>query len=232
MHRARVLVVEDDDGVAAALIAALALNGYAPQQVSTSAAALGALRAGGVDLVLLDRRLPDGDGEQVCRSIRAASAVPVIMVTARGEERMRVEGLRAGADDYIVKPFGMLELLARIEAVLRRSAPVRGLATSRHRLSDQVVLDAARHALLVGNSEERHLPRRELALLLALLRSHGGVVRRDELARTVWGGAWAENSRTLDVHVAALRAKLGDRELIETVRGVGYRWTGLAEREA
>ncbi|MER7459119.1 response regulator transcription factor [Micromonospora sp. NPDC126480] len=213
----RVLLVEDDLRVASALATALRRRSY---QVITATNAAEAIAAGPVDLVLLDLNLPDGDGLHLCRQIRRRDEdVAVIAVTARSEERDRVAGLRAGADDYVVKPFSMAELQARIEAVMRRAARS-ARAESRLEVGDLRVDLNARRVWLAGR--EVVLTRKEFELLLALARQPGTVVPRERLLMDVWQTTW-RSGHTLDVHVAALRGKLDDAGLVETVRGVGYR---------
>ena len=224
----RVLLVEDDDRVAAALADLLRRHGAL---VTRAASGAEALAAGEVDLVLLDLGLPDMDGTAVCRALRRASDVPIIAVTARAEERDRVLGLLTGADDYVVKPYSSAELLARIEAVLRRSArpaaatvlapPVAGPGPDVVRW-DGVVVDLAARRVRVDDADVR-LSRKEFELLRVLLEARGGVCTRERLLDEVWGAALFGSTRTLDVHIATLRGKLGDPELVETVRGVGYR---------
>ncbi|MCZ2814321.1 MULTISPECIES: response regulator transcription factor [unclassified Modestobacter] len=223
----RVLLVEDDDRVAAALGDVLRRHGVLVQRVSSGQEAL-VPRA--VDLVLLDLGLPDMDGLAVCRALRRVVDVPIIAVTARAEERERIAGLRAGADDYVVKPYSSAELLARMEAVLRRShraAPSPPVALAeppaapvlRHGALE--VDPGARRVTLAGG--ELKLSRKEFDLLVVLAGAQGTVCSRETLLDRVWGATLFGSTRTLDVHVATLRAKLGDPELIETVRGVGYR---------
>ncbi len=215
---ARILVVEDDDRVASALQAALERAGYTVRRVADGGTALTTVGKGDLDLVLLDLGLPDLDGLEVCRRIRSGSGVPVIAVTAPGTERERVDGLRTGADDYVVKPFALAELLARIEAVLRRSRPAgQNLTTT----VGDVEIDAdARRVTVDGEPVE--LTRKEYELLVLLVRRRGTVVERDEILRAVWETDWPGTGRTLDVHVASLRQKLHRPDLVRTVRGVGY----------
>ncbi len=226
----RILIVEDDDRVARGLATALTRHGYDVRRVATGA---DALAADPVDLVLLDLGLPDADGIEICRKLRKRDSVAVIAVTARAEERDRIVGLRSGADDYVVKPFGIGELLARIEAVSRRTRPARAATPA-----DQAVImvgplsvDAdARQATLGG--EPLTLTRKEFDLLAILAARPNVVITRDHLLDQVWQAAYEAPSRTLDVHIAALRAKLGGEDagaenpVIETVRGVGYRLRG------
>ncbi|USX51756.1 response regulator transcription factor [Lentzea sp. HUAS12] len=216
----RVLVVEDDDRVARGLLTALRHAGYEVHRVATAA---DALRAAPADVVLLDLGLPDGDGLDVLRELRHRPGTAVITVTARGEERERVLGLRAGADDYVVKPFGTSELLARIEAVLRRTRAHRAEPESEApvEVGPLHILTSTRVVTLAG--EPLSLTRKEFDLLALLATRKGEVVSRDFIVDQVWQAHWEAPSRTLDTHIAALRGKLGDRVKIETVRGVGYR---------
>jgi len=217
---ARILVVEDDDRVASALCAALTRAGYQVTRAADGAEGLTEVGRGAVDLVLLDLGLPDLDGLDVCRRIRAASGVPLIAVTARGTERDRVDGLRTGADDYVVKPFALAELLARIEAVLRRSRPAQSGAGLGATVGDLAIDLDSRRVTVDGGPVE--LTRKEFDLLVLLVRRRGTVVGREEILRAVWDTDWPGTGRTLDVHVASLRQKLDRPELVRTVRGVGY----------
>jgi DNA-binding response OmpR family regulator len=212
-----ILVVEDEDAIADPLVAGLRREGYDVSRVDTGE---GALEASPADLVLLDLRLPDIDGLDVCRQLRERSRVPIIVVTARGEEADRVVGLELGADDYVVKPYGLRELIARIRAVLRRTA---SLAAEGEvlRVGDLEVDERARRASLGGRALE--LTPKEFELLAALARDPGAAVSRQRLLAEVWQTTWYGSSKTIDVHVAALRRKLGDPGWIETVRGVGFR---------
>ncbi|MBQ1075081.1 response regulator transcription factor [Micromonospora sp. C31] len=216
----RILLVEDDRRVAAALSAALTRRGYEVEHAATVAAALSAAPC---DLVLLDLTLPDGDGTDLCRELRRRSSqLGIIAVTARGEERDRVLGLRLGADDYVVKPFSMTELQARIEAVLRRAAhavPERNLIEV-----GPVRVDVAARTVSVGGRPVA-LTRKEFDVLLSLARQPGVAVARDRILLDAWGTTWGDG-HTVEVHVGSLRGKLGDPGLVETVRGVGYRLRG------
>lgn len=214
----RVLLVEDDVRLAAALSDALQAHGFTVHRVTTAAEAVA---AEAVDLVLLDLGLPDGDGLDVIRQLRSrfdTAAVGLIVVTARGQPGERVAGLRAGADDYVVKPLALQELLARIEAVLRRSghAPHATLSIGPLRL------DLAGRRIS-RDGEEIPLTQKEFELLSALAQEPGTAVPRERLMLKVWQTVWPGTERTLEVHVGTLRAKLGDPALIETVRKVGYR---------
>ena len=212
-----ILLVEDEDAIAEPLAQGLTREGFAVERVATAAAALA---AGEADVVLLDLRLPDGDGLDVCRRLRERSDVPIIVVTARGEEADRVVGLELGADDYVVKPFGLRELIARIRAVTRRAAPRDSRAAEPLRAGALEVDERTRRATLDGR--ELELTPKEFDLLAALARDPGAVVSRRRLREEVWETAWLGSSKTIDVHVAALRRKLGPG-WVETVRGVGFR---------
>jgi DNA-binding response OmpR family regulator len=212
----RVLLVEDDNRFADALMVALRRNRFDVRRAATAAEALAAPEA---DLVLLDLRLPDMDGIELCRRLRALGDTAIIAVTARGDERDRVLGLRSGADDYVVKPFGIAELLARIDAVMRRVRPaVRPVVVARGWR-----IDLERHEVTAPDGTPVALTRKEFELLAALAQRQGGVVPRERLLLEVWESLWPGAQRTLDVHVAKLRAKLGGLDMIHTVRGVGYR---------
>jgi DNA-binding response OmpR family regulator len=213
----RVLLVEDDVRVAGALETALRRRGY---DLLRAGSAAEALAAPPVDLVLLDLGLPDRDGIEVCRELRKRGDVAIIAVTARGEERDRIAGLRTGADDYVVKPFGMAELQARIDAVMRRT--LRTSAPQGATTIGNVTIDFDAHRVTVDGAEIS-LTRKEYDLLAALARRPGTVVTRDQLLADVWHTTWAGSPHTVEVHVASLRAKLRDPALVQTVRGVGYR---------
>jgi two-component system response regulator RegX3 len=223
----RILIVEDDPAVGEALAEGLQLQGFDPVLVTTGAAALEA--AGDVEVVLLDLGLPDLDGMEVCRRLRATSDVPVIVVSARGDEVDRVLGLEVGADDYLVKPFSSRELVARLHALMRRLERVdqRATASAAPAVSPTVhfgalVLDQRTRTVTVDGDEVELTPK-EFDLLAVLLVDPGAVRRREELMDEVWDVNWFGSTKTLNVHVAGLRAKLGDPGWIETVRGVGFR---------
>ncbi|MFI6762862.1 response regulator transcription factor [Micromonospora sp. NPDC050417] len=226
----RVLVVEDDEHLADVMIEALQRFGHDAQHVTTGGGALAVL--GEVEFVLLDLGLPDLDGQEVCRRIRQHSWIPIIVVTGRGDELNRILLLQTGADDYVVKPYSMRELLARMDAVVRRGtvgetgrvqlAATGGASGEEQRRHGPLRLDLrVRRASL--HDREVTLTRREFDLLAALLDDPGAVVGRQELIERVWDENWHGSTRTLDVHVGSLRTKLGDRRWIESVRGVGFR---------
>jgi two-component system response regulator RegX3 len=224
--RVRVLVVEDDGAIAGPMLVGLRQAGFDPTLVTTGAAALAADPG---DLVLLDLGLPDVDGLDVCRAIRARSAVPIIITTARGEEIDTVVGLEVGADDYLVKPFGMRELVARIRAVLRRAHPAAAAGRSDPAEGGEgalvvgdLVVDQRGRRVLLGGAEVALTPK-EFELLALLASEPGAVFRRDDIIQRVWDHAWFGPTRTIDVHVASLRKKLGDPRWVHTVRGVGFR---------
>jgi len=216
----RVLLVEDDATIAAPLVRGLEREGCSVDHCSTGMEALDRVPAvdASTDVVLLDLGLPDMDGFDLCRRIRRSSPVPIIVVTARGDEVDRVVGLELGADDYVVKPFGFRELVARIRAVTRRAAGHEGADETREGL----VVDARTRRVTVHGRDVALTPKE--FDLLALLASDTGAVRtRTEILDQVWEPNWYGPTKTLDVHVASLRRKLGDPTFIETVRGVGYR---------
>ena len=233
--RPRILLVEDERSIAEPFAKILRREGFDPILAATAADALTLAREAQPHLILLDLMLPDGDGRDVARAIRAESDVPVIMVTARGTEMDRVVGLELGADDYVVKPFSAAEVVARIRAVLRRSgssdqapapSPATPLAFGELRIDI-----AARRVTLAG--DELDLARKEFDLLAELARHAGRVVRREDLMARVWDENWFGSTKTLDVHVGWLRRKLGDDptapRFIETVRGVGFRFRADGE---
>jgi DNA-binding response OmpR family regulator len=226
MSRPRVLVVEDDRAIREGLADALAFHGYAAVQAERGDTGLDKALHGGCDLVILDLVLPGGDGLGILHELRRARpTLPVIILTARGSESDRIRGLHEGADDYVAKPFSIRELLARVEAVLRRSAErptdVRDLALPQGRV------DLDRQQVVFADGSRADLSLREAELLRYLAANPGRVVSREELLSRVWGlGPRAMDTRTIDVHVARLRAKLrdhGKEPLLATIRGKGYR---------
>ena len=224
-----ILLVEDEESITTPLAEALERDGFQTEIAHTVADGLAKGRAVRPDLVLLDIGLPDGSGLDVCRELRSSSSVPIIMLTARGEEADRVVGLELGADDYVVKPFSSAEVIARIRAVLRRSGRD-GAATPDPPVEiDGLRLDpGARRATLDGTPLE--LSRKEFDLLARLMRDAGRVVTREDLMSDVWDENWFGSTKTLDVHIGFLRRKLDDDaaepRFLHTVRGVGFRFTG------
>jgi DNA-binding response OmpR family regulator len=212
----QILIVEDDDAIAKPLAAGLEREGFDVTRVSTGE---DALEAAVPDLVLLDLRLPGMDGTEVCRRLRARSDVPIIVVTAKGEEVDRVVGLELGADDYMVKPFGFRELLARIRAVMRRARP--GTDRAQIKVGPLEIDVRGRRASMGGDT--LNLTTKEFDLLALLASEQGDVVARQRILREVWDTEWFGPTKTVDVHVASLRRKLGDPGWIETVRGIGLR---------
>jgi DNA-binding response OmpR family regulator len=212
--RTQVLVVEDDPGIATQLMRCLSHGGYAADHVMTGQ---DALSRGEPDVVLLDLALPDIDGVEVCRRLRQRSSVAIIVVTARGEEPERVLALDAGADDYLVKPFGLAELLARIRAVLRRMQ--QGAEVLRH---GPLTVDLRTRKVSVAGQDVALTPK-EFDILACLATDPGRVVTRQEILDSAWDAHWYGPTKVLDVHVAALRRKLGLPGLVENVYGRGFR---------
>jgi two-component system response regulator RegX3 len=231
--RRTILMVEDEESITEPLSEALAREGFDTQVAGTVAQALELAGRVRPDLVLLDVMLPDGSGYDVCRELRRESQVPIIMLTARGEETDRIVGLELGADDYIVKPFSAREVAARIRAVLRRAGEVAASQGDAGPLEvGELVLDPARRSATLAGTE-LELTRREFELLELLMREAGSVVSRERLIDEVWDVNWFGSTKTLDVHVSSLRRKLGDDSasprFIHTVRGVGFRLSGPEE---
>jgi two-component system, OmpR family, alkaline phosphatase synthesis response regulator PhoP len=214
-----VLLVEDEENLASLVQAYLEREGFRVVSVGSGSEALSALARQPVRLVVLDLNLPDVDGLEVCRQIRASSSVPIVMLTARDEEADRLAGLETGADDYIAKPFSPKELVARMKAVLRRTEPLG--KEERLVIGDVVLQRRGREVTVAGEPIE--LRAKEFDLLAYLMQNQGAVVSRGLLLERVWGFEYAGGTRTVDVHVAQLRRKLGRPELIRTIRGVGYK---------
>jgi two-component system, OmpR family, response regulator RegX3 len=234
----KVLLVEDERSIAEPFAQALERNGFTPTIAGGAHDALRLAREIEPDVVLLDLTLPDGDGRDVCRELRKSSEVPIIMLTARGTVTDRVVGLEMGADDYVVKPFAVGEVISRIRAVLRRartapSVPAAPLADVLE--AGELRLDpGSRRAWRAG--EELALTRKEFDLLARLMRDAGRVVSRETLMSDVWDENWFGSTKTLDVHIAGLRRKLGEEpsrpRFIETVRGVGFRFAADGSQAA
>jgi DNA-binding response OmpR family regulator len=214
-----VLIVEDDDAMAGALTAAVESAGHHSQRLSRGADALLSHRK--FQVILLDLGLPDMDGLEVLRKLRQVTDVPILILTARDDERSVVLGLRSGADDYLVKPVKLVELLARIEAVTRRSGRRRGTPQEVIVLDDVEIDLARRSASKAG--QPLALTATEFELLALLARHAGSVVTREQILDALWGDAFLASSRSLDVHLTGLRAKLQKPGFIINVRGVGYR---------
>src|SRR4051812_25930828 len=226
--RPRVLFVEDEESISGPFSSALTREGFEPEVAGSLAEARAALSRGLPDLVLLDLMLPDGDGRDLARELRACTEIPIIMLTARGTELERVVGLELGADDYVVKPFSGAEVIARMRAVLRRAKPA---APTDLEIGPLRVELSSRRVFLDG--EELSLSRKEFDLLAELVAHAGEVVTREDLISRVWDENWFGSTKTLDVHIGWLRGKLGDDasspRFLHTVRGVGFRFTGPSE---
>lgn len=214
-----VLIVEDDDAMAAALMAAVGSAGLHAERVSRGADALLVHR--NFQLILLDLGLPDMDGLEVLRKLRQVTDCPILILTARDDERSVVLGLRSGADDYLVKPVKLVELLARMEAVTRRAGRVRGSDPAAVSLAG-LDIDLGRRSV-TSSGEVLPLTATEFDLLSLLARHAGSVVTREQILDALWGDAFVASSRSLDVHLTGLRAKLKRPGFIINVRGVGYR---------
>jgi DNA-binding response OmpR family regulator len=216
---ARVLVVDDEQSLRRLLRLYLEKEGYEVVEADDGLDALSLLRRGGIDVALVDVMLPDLDGFEVLRRIRTESGIPIILLTARGEESQRIAGLELGADDYVVKPFSTPEVVARVRAQLRRARGDFG-AQEPIRVGRVELDEEARRVTVDGREVE--LTRREFDLLTALLRDPDRVHTRDGLLEQVWGSTYLQ-PKTVDVHIAGLRRKLGDAVRIRSLRGVGYR---------
>ena len=228
----RILLVEDEESITVPLSEALSREGFDTSVAGSASAALELAKQVRPDLVLLDVMLPDGSGFDVARELRRDSRMPIIMLTARGEEADRVAGLELGADDYVVKPFSARELVARVRAVLRRVAETGERRAEGAIVIGDVRLDADRRSTtLQGGDLELSL--KEFDLLRLLMENSGSVVTRERLIDEVWDTNWFGSTKTLDVHVSGLRKKLGDDSnaprYIHTVRGVGFRFAGSDE---
>jgi DNA-binding response OmpR family regulator len=219
MNAARILIVDDELSLRRLMRLYLVKAGFAVEEASTGLQALAALRRGHIDLAIVDVMLPEVDGFEVVRRARRDSSIPIILLTARGEEASRVAGLEIGADDYVVKPFLAHEVVARVRAQLRRA---RGFGDDAATLRVGVVeLDRrARRCTLGGDAVQ--LTRREFDLLETLLGSPGRAYTRDQLLDEVWGSRFV-SEKTIDVHIVSLRRKFGNALRISTLRGVGYR---------
>ncbi len=216
------LVVEDEASIASFVSLYLKNAGYTVRTAATGNDALAQAGTGDVDLVVLDLMLPDIDGIEVCRRLRKATDMPILMLTARDEDVDKIIGLEVGADDYMTKPFNPRELVARVKSILRRVGPERRERESAQLRHGDLTIDAGRREVRVGEDEVQLAPK-EFDLLWELLDHRGLVLTRDQLLERVWGYTFAGDTRTVDVHVRQLRRKLGDASPIVTVWGVGYK---------
>jgi two-component system response regulator RegX3 len=231
--RRKILLVEDEASIVRPLADALGREGFDPHVATTAAEGIELARRLDPDLVLLDLMLPDGSGFDVCRELRRSSDVPIVMLTARGDEADRVVGLELGADDYVVKPFSGREVIARIRAVLRRAGATPQTAEGPIEIGD-LRLDPQRRSVEHGG-EPVELARKEFELLHRLMSEAGSVITREQLLEDVWDMNWFGSTKTLDVHVSNLRRKLDDDpaapRYIHTIRGVGFRFSAPRELE-
>ena len=219
MDKGTILVVEDESNIADLVDLYLSRDGYRVLKQATGEGGLAAVRDQRPRLVVLDVGLPDIDGLEVCRRIRATSALPVIFLTARAEEIDRVLGLELGADDYLTKPFAPAELVARVKAVLRRSE---GVPAPEVVPAGRAIVDVGRREVRVDD-QPVDFTTKEFELLRFLATRRGLAMSRQQILDQVWGHDWYGDERTVDVHIAQVRKKLGDACVITTVRGVGYR---------
>jgi DNA-binding response OmpR family regulator len=217
----RILVVEDEANIASFVSAYLEKAGYLVDRAVTGAEAKEKAVSANPSLILLDLNLPDMDGLEVCRAVRATSTVPILMLTARDDDVDKIVGLEVGADDYLTKPFNPRELVARIRSILRR-ATAPPPASKGRRTHGAIAIDAGRRELTVGGAPIQLAPK-EFDLFWELLDHSGLVLTRDQLLERVWGYTFAGDTRTVDVHVRQLRRKIGDTCPIVTVWGVGYK---------
>ena len=228
----KVLIVEDEPAVRDALDYSLRGEGFDVDAASDGEAGLRAAQAGDYDVVILDLMLPKMSGTEVCRRLRSESAVPIIMLTAKGAELDRVLGLEIGADDYVTKPFSMAELIGRIRAILRRRQLDRSGATSMLRVGD-LELDPVRHEVKIGGEPKRLTPS-EFKLLLLLAQDPERVFSRREIMQHLWDSAYVGDQRACDIHISNLRQKIeedpGNPARVVTVRGVGYKLTAVDSR--
>ena len=230
----RIMLVDDEPLITDSLSYSLRREGFDVKAVGDGAIALQEIVAFEPDLVVLDIMLPGMSGLEICRRLRTQSAVPVIMLTARGEEIDRVLGLEVGADDYLPKPFSFRELLARIRSILRRVELDRQIAQTQSTVLGNLTLDPVARRIF-KDDQEMQLSAREFDLLSILMKNAGRALSREELLSEVWGSDWIGDQRTLDVHVRWLRLKIEEDpaspKFIQTVRGHGYRFAGPEELE-
>jgi two-component system response regulator RegX3 len=227
----RVLLVEDEDTISEPLVEHLVMEGFDAEVATTLVEAAESYQRHEPDLILLDVTLPDGDGRDFCRDVRKESDIPIIMLTARGEEVDRIVGLELGADDYVVKPFSARELVARVRAIMRR-----GRVTARKGPISvaAITLDPAARTVTKG-TETIELAAKEFDLLHILMANAGQVVKREDIMDEVWDPHWFGPTKTLDVHISWLRKKLEDNpskpRYITTIRGVGFRFAAPEDLE-
>ncbi|GAA4350566.1 response regulator transcription factor [Microbacterium rhizosphaerae] len=225
----RVLLVEDEPDLADPLAYLLRREGFEVEIAEDGPTALDAFRERGADIVLLDLMLPGMPGTEVCRQIRASSNTPIIMLTAKDSEVDIVVGLELGADDYVTKPYSARELLARMRAVMRRTASLEADLDERVLSGGRVTLDIDRHTVAV-DGQEIGMPLKEFELLEVLMRNAGRVLTRGQLIDRVWGTDYFGDTKTLDVHIKRIRSRIeqnpGEPVLLVTVRGLGYRFEG------
>ena len=222
----KILVVEDESSFSEALEFLLGKEGFSVVTAATGTEALMKFEQGGIDLVLLDLMIPEVSGIEVCKRIRSESSVPIIMLTAKDTEVDKVVGLELGADDYVTKPYSSRELIARIRAVLRRNGNSGGSHEPGVLVVGPVRMDTERHQVAI-NGKITSMPLKEFELLEFLMRNAGRVLTRMQLIDRVWGSDYVGDTKTLDVHIKRLRAKIesdpADPKIIQTVRGLGYK---------
>jgi DNA-binding response OmpR family regulator len=217
----KVLLVEDDPAIADSVTTSLSNAGMTVLHCATGTEAIAAAKEFAPEVILMDLGLPDMDGLDVSKAIREFSSIPIIIVSARGDELDRVLGLELGADDYVVKPFSQRELLARIKAVTRRGHETQQPVTSS--ISTRVVVDERTHSATL-DGDEVVLTAKEFDLLAFLSSEPGVVFRRNDILEHVWDTNWYGTTKTLDAHIASIRKKLGSPDWIQSVRGVGFKF--------
>ena len=218
----RILVVEDEANIASFVAAYLEKAGFAVERAATGSEAITKAESTDPALILLDLNLPDIDGLEVCRSVRAKSQVPILMLTARDDDVDKIVGLEVGADDYLTKPFNPRELVARIRSILRRATQAPPPITKGRLTHGAIVIDAGRREVTVAGAPIQLAPK-EFDLFWELLNHRGIVLTREQLLERVWGYTFAGDTRTVDVHVRQVRRKIGDGCPVVTVWGVGYK---------
>lgn len=222
----KVLLVEDDKSIADSVVASLQMSGLEVHHVMTGREAIAAVGEISPDVILMDLGLPDMDGLDASKTIRETSSVPIIIVSARGDELDRVLGLELGADDYVVKPFSQRELLARIRAVTRRNIDTAQPTSIRE--GARLQIDERAHTVILDGAEIA-LTAKEFDLLAFLYAEPGVVFRRNDILEHVWDTNWYGTTKTLDAHIASIRKKLGNPDWIQSVRGVGFKYVEVAE---